>query len=618
VDRIRLSAVFLIVLVAPAFRSRPAAGAEGNTAYLFGLDSTQFPQISAYLSVANPLGARPEGLAAEDIALTEDGSPARNVVLTEAETGLRLVVVVDPGLDMVYAMPDGETRIERIRRSMADWLGTLPHGGIDDLTLITPEGINVSHASDPEVFLDGLKSYKPKLPAERTLDGLIVDALGAAADPLPSPGMRALLIVFSASKLSQREDIAPGLCPRALELHAALFGIWSGRVEPSAKPDMESLGELASECGGYSVALESSTGTAAVLGMIATQRNRYRVEYRSSIDSSGEHALAAAVAREDFQAETAPLRFTVTVQPPAVDWIDFPDRLVRRGSEVSQTVDTYQPDRIQLRAEVVFPDGHPRDLLSMQLFADDELVGECIPGPCDGIEWDLRRYSESAAVRLQMVVRDELGLEGKTTQRKLALSVERPSFWDVFRANYLLPVTIILAVAAAAAVLVSAMVNLNRARTALAASELIFPDAPSLPGIRTASLAKRVRRFIRRTATPPEPQAETYAVLEELGEAGRTFEIAAPDVIIGGEPNQAGIVLDDPSVSPRHGRIVRMGDGAPWVFDLGSAAGSWKNFEEVPPEGVSLRDGDRLNFGRSAFRVRLKPCAPPKETPDEG
>jgi pSer/pThr/pTyr-binding forkhead associated (FHA) protein len=84
-------------------------------------------------------------------------------------------------------------------------------------------------------------------------------------------------------------------------------------------------------------------------------------------------------------------------------------------------------------------------------------------------------------------------------------------------------------------------------------------------------------------------------------------------VIVGRDPQAAGVVLDDPSVSPRHARIVRMGDGTPWVFDLGSAAGSWRNFEEVPPEGASLRDGDRLNFGRAAFRVRLKPRAPSEE-----
>ncbi len=592
----------------------PACGAEGNTAYLFSLDSSQFPQISAYLSVSDPLGGRAAGLTVENISVKEDNSRARNVILSEEQTGVRLVAVMDPGLDMVYALPDGETRIDRIRRAMTDWLGNLPQGGIDELTLVTPEGTPVSHTTDPQLFLDGLRAYTPKLPADRTLDSMLVDALGAAADPLPRPGMRALLIVFSASKLSQSEGIGQGLCPRARELHATVYGIWSGRAEPSAKPDMEALAALASECGGYSVALESPAGTAALLEMIATQRTQYRVEFRSAASLSGEHSIAAAVSRGDFQAETAPLPFQLEVQPPAVAWIDFPDQLTRKGGEISQPVDAYLPDAIDLQADVTFPDGHPREIVSMQLFANYELVGECAAFPCAGVRWDLRKYAESGKITLQIAVRDELGLEGRTAQRPLSLEVVRPTFWEIFHAYYLLPVTILLAVVAAAGFVIAAIVNLNRVRAAQAASELLFPGGRSAPSAKVATWKDRLAGIARRRRARPAPPEETYAVLEGVGDAGLRIDVAAEDVIIGRDPQTAAIVLDDPSVSPRHARIVRMGDGTPWVFDLGSAAGSWKNFEEVPPEGASLREGDRLNFGRAAFRVRLKPYVPAEET----
>jgi len=615
VNRIRLPAVFLLMAIATLLPFRSVAGAEGDAAFLFDLDSSQFPQIHAYLSVSNPLGARLAGLTADDILLKEDDAPARNVVLTEEQTGLRLVVVIDPGLDITYALPDGETRIQRLRRAMTDWLGTFPQNGSDDLTLITPEGIAVSHASDPEVFLEGLRAYAPKLPSARTVDALLVDALGAAADPSPRPGMRALLIVFSASKLALSGNIGRGLCPRALELHATLFGIWSGRVEPSVKGDMDAFAALAAECGGYSVALESAAGTAAVLGMIATQRTQYRVEYRSSIATPGEHALTASLARAELTAETAPLRFSVAVQPPDVAWTDFPERLTRRGSDVSQPVEAYLPDSIELRAEVTFPDGHPRGIAAMRLFADHELVGEC-SAACGGIRWDLRPYAESADLQLQMVVVDELGLEGQSAEREFLLTVERPSIWDVFRKKYLLPVAILLAIAAAVGVFLAAMVNWNRVRAARSAGDLLFSGEPSAPDRPAGGLKKRPRRTGQRNPKPPEPPAEAYAVLEMLGGVEGKIDILAQDVIRGRDPQSAGIVLADPSVSARHGRIVRMGDGRPWVFDLGSAAGTWRNFEEVPPEGVSLREGDRLNFGRAAFRVRLKPCAPAKENCD--
>jgi hypothetical protein len=615
VNRTRLPAAFILFLVASLAPLQHASGAEGDTAFLFGLDSSAFPQISAFLSVSNPLGARLANLSAGNLTLAEDGSPARNVVLSEVQTGFRLVVVLDPGLDMTYMLADGEKRIDRLRRTMTDWLGTLPQNGMDDLTLITPEGVAISHTSNAEAFLEGLKAYTPKFPAERPLDTMLVDALGVAADPLPHPGMRALLIVFSASKLSQSENIGKGLCPRALELHATFFGIWAGRAEPSTMPDMEALASLAADCGGYSVTLESSAGTAAVLGMIATQRTQYRVEYRSSIASSGEHALTATVARADFLAETPALRFSVGVQPPDVNWIDFPDRLTRKGGDVSEPMEDYLPLSIDLRAEIAFPDGHPREIAAMQLFADNRLVGECTSA-CDGIRWDLQEYTESASIELQMVVRDELGLEGKTAQRKFALTVERPSMWEVFREKYLLPVVIILAAVAAGGVFLATMINLQRVRSAQAAEQMLFPGESSLPKPPVEAFKKRVRWMGRKIRPPSDPPAETYAVLETIGAAPRRIEIAAQDVIIGRDPKSAGVVLDDPSVSGRHGRIVRMGDGRPWVFDLGSAAGSWKNFEEIPPEGASLKEGDRLNFGRVAFRVRLKPCPPAKETLD--
>jgi hypothetical protein len=615
VSRIRLPVIVLLITVLSLIPFQSAAGAEGDTAFLFDSDTSQFPQIHAYLSASNPLGGRLADLTAADIVLMEDEVPARNVALTEEETGLRLIVVIDPGLDLIYLRPDGETRIQRLRRAMADWLGTFPQNGMDDLTLITPEGVSVSHASDTAAFLEGLKAYTPKLPAQRTMDALLLDALGAADDPAPRPGMRTLLIAFSASKLTQSENIGRGLCPRARELHAPLFGIWAGRAEPSAKPDMDSLASLAAECGGYSVSLESADGTAAVLGMIATQRTQYRVEYRSSAASSGEHALTASIARAGFSAEAAPLRFSIAIQPPAVTWIDFPERVTRKGADVSQPVGAYQPESLELRAEVSFPDGHPRDISSMQLFAGSELVGECASA-CDGIRWDLREYAEGGTFLLQMVVRDELGLEGKSADRTFTLTVERPSIWEIFRANYLLPVTVLLAAAVAVGVFIAAMVNLNRVRAARTGGGMLFPGEAAAPERPAEKIRRRMRRIGRSIQKPPPAPEEAYAVLEKVGAAEGNIEIAAEDVILGRDPQLAGIVLDDPSVSPRHGRIVRMGDGRPWVFDMGSAAGSWRNFEEIPPEGVALRDGDRVNFGRAAFRVRLKPCAPVQETRD--
>jgi hypothetical protein len=606
VSRLRLLAVLLIALCVLLSRPQPVAGSAGDGAFLFGLDSSAFPQIRAYLGVADALGGRPQGLAAADVSLKEDGTPAREVAIAGEQTGLRLVVVIDPGLDLLYALPDGEIRIDLLRRTMADWLGALPPGAADDLTLITPEGTPVSHTSDRDLFLSGLHAYVPQLPSARSLDSLLVDALGAAGDPLPRPGMRAFLLLFSASRLSQAANIGQGLCARAAELHAPLYGIWSARTEPSAKPDIDALAALTSACGGYSVALENSTGTSTLLGELATQRTQYRLDYRSRAASAGTHTLAAVVTGAGFAAESPALNFSLDIRPPAAAWKEFPDRLVRQGTSVSQPVEDYLPSAVDLKVEVTFPDGHPRRIVSMQLFADDRLAAVCDQSACDGVHWNVSGYSHSGPVSLRLAVSDELGLEGQTAERKLDVEVWRPSGGEVFRARYLLPLSIILAVAAAVGVLIAGIANLHRAQTAQAAGALIFPPAKNNLPLRWKGW-KGLWENISRRPRPAADAGETYVLLEPLAPSGRPLAVSADNTTAGRDARAAALLVDDPSVSPLHARITRMGDGAPWVFDLGSAAGSWINFEEIPPEGAPLRDGDRLNFGRAAFRVRLKP-----------
>ncbi|HEY5119164.1 MAG TPA: hypothetical protein VII90_06880, partial [Anaerolineales bacterium] len=164
-SRFRFLAFLTFALFTLFLGPRTAAGTDGSNAFLYDLDSSSFPQIRIYLGISDALGARPAGLAAADLSLKEDGVPAQDVMIVGEQTGLRLVVVIDPGLDLLYALPEGDTRIERLRRTMADWLGKSPQSGIDDLTLITPEGTPVLHTSDRDVFLGGLNSYTPQLPA---------------------------------------------------------------------------------------------------------------------------------------------------------------------------------------------------------------------------------------------------------------------------------------------------------------------------------------------------------------------------------------------------------------------------------------------------------------------
>jgi predicted component of type VI protein secretion system len=107
-----------------------------------------------------------------------------------------------------------------------------------------------------------------------------------------------------------------------------------------------------------------------------------------------------------------------------------------------------------------------------------------------------------------------------------------------------------------------------------------------------------------------------------LGQDGQPVSsnpIALPEkeITIGVDPVQANHVLTDPSISPLHARVRQTDDGGYLIFDNGTIAGTWVNFEPVPREGYRLAHGDVVHFGQLMYRFTLRtpPTAPrPKVT----
>ena len=74
--------------------------------------------------------------------------------------------------------------------------------------------------------------------------------------------------------------------------------------------------------------------------------------------------------------------------------------------------------------------------------------------------------------------------------------------------------------------------------------------------------------------------------------------LAEKDMTFGTDPVQSMRVLDDPSISPLHARIKQTEDGSFIIYDHGSVAGTWVNYEPVTREGRRLAHGDRIHFGQ--------------------
>jgi len=98
-------------------------------------------------------------------------------------------------------------------------------------------------------------------------------------------------------------------------------------------------------------------------------------------------------------------------------------------------------------------------------------------------------------------------------------------------------------------------------------------------------------------AIDTEPVTSTGATLvirSGGGRAGETFALDGDRMTVGRSPD-AGVFLDDVTVSRNHALLVRRRDGL-YIDDLGSLNGTYLNRRRI--ESHELADGDELQVGK--------------------
>jgi hypothetical protein len=139
----------------------------------------------------------------------------------------------------------------------------------------------------------------------------------------------------------------------------------------------------------------------------------------------------------------------------------------------------------------------------------------------------------------------------------------------------------------------------------------------------SVSAAKKSKTQPRKSLAPSwlpakMPRVEAaLAYLIRLTNGGEPASVAPipvleKDMTFGTDPVQSVRVLDDPSISPLHARIKQTAEGVFVIYDHGSVAGTWVNFEPVTREGRRLMHGDRIHFGQMVYRFDLS--QPPAES----
>jgi hypothetical protein len=233
--------------------------------------------------------------------------------------------------------------------------------------------------------------------------------------------------------------------------------------------------------------------------------------------------------------------------------------------------------------------------------------------PFEKFTWDLKPYTISGQHMVMVEAMDSLGLSKTSMEIPVTLMVvQSPRGASAFFAKYRTYITI-GAIALAALVLLAVLLT-GRVRVPSLRmrreKQRAYEDPLTQPIQAVAKSPSSGRQKKSASAKPPRPLVDAPAYFarfnaDDTPAAVTPIPLSEPETTFGADPVQASHLLDDPSIAPIHARIKHTEDGEFILYDSGSIAGTWVNYEPVAREGCRLGHGDVVNFGQLMYRFYL-------------
>ncbi len=599
-----------------------AQAQEGGSVTLSTPDASDFPFIRAYLDVHDTQGAFVYGLKAEQVQMIENGAPIPATRLVEQRPGAQWVVAINPGPSFAIRNNKAVSRYDLIKEALRYWGKSRMGTDIDDLSLIITNGASVSHTTDAARWLEALDSDQVNARAASPNLDTLFRAITLASDISTRPGMGRAILFITSPPEGQLSQPIENLVAQAREQQVPIH-IWlvssSGAVVTQA---VQQLMSLAAATGGDFFTFTGEETLPSPEAYLAPLRTIYLAEYQSSANAAGTHQVVAQVQFDSGPVKSNSQIFEINLQAPQPAFVAPPIEIVRQpGPKGGKTAEADISDEgispaVQVLQVVFdFPDGRKRPLVYTALFVDGALVDENLEPPFDQFNWNLETYTTSGTHQLSVQVRDAFGLNGSSMEIPVRVTVESLASNPFAMFQNSLPLISALAVLLAGSVLFLVMVVGGRLRPrALRASQTRRRSDPVTQPVHIASESPshHVPGWMNRLQwsqhhTAPKAYAFLVPVFDtDSGDTLPPIPITSEEIILGSNPAQTSLTLNDPSVEARHARLAHLEDGSFRLADEGSIAGTWVNYTPVSSEGTRLEHGDLVHIGRVGFRFTLR------------
>ena len=549
-------------------------------------------------------------------------SRARWIRCVESAVPAQIVVAINPGPALAVRDGNGIARFTRIVETLGAWANAQPSNSRDDLSLVSLSGSLISHTRPPRDWFVSLNFFKPDFRSTTPNLQSLTIALDTVNSPALELGMKRAVLFITPHMDDPNIDntIAP-LVQRAIDTKVRVF-VWFVDADIQFNsPSANAFRMLASQTNGSFFAFSGKEEFPDPNIYFLPLRHIYSLTYTSALSVGGEHTLGLYVDTADGQIPALDKTFSVEIQPPNPIFVSPPLQIKRQPPAEDIYSEELVPAQQEIEIIIEFPDGHPRGLKRTTLYVDGQVVDQNISAPFEKFTWNLSGYEVSGPHEIIVEAQDVLGLTKSSISVPITVTVIPPpsgirALFGKYR-SYIVIGAIALAGLLLLVILLRGRTNIvlfrrRRERRQRLEDPLTQPVvAVTEPPASAAKKSKtQPRKMIEKLQSKPNRIADAPAYLTRLTNGGEPasavpIPLAEKDMTFGTDPVQSKRVLDDASISPLHARIKQTEDGHFIIYDHGSIAGTWVNYEPITREGHRLAHGDRINFGQLSYRFDL-------------
>ncbi len=621
----------MVLALAAFWISIPVNAQIEARALVSGLNLSEFPKVKTFIDVRGPQGYFVSGLPSNAATIYEDEQPIP-ALITEVRPGGQLVFAYGGGENFGIINLDVLTRFQVLSNWMANWAATQAENGLDDLSLIAPEGVLFNHQADPTAWAESLQAYQPDFNRPGGTLETLSAAIDMALDPLREEGMGRAVLFLTQSIPEDQQAALQSLIDKATQAGVRVNIGFIAATSLFESNDAIRLQAAALQTGGQYFAFSSDEPLPDLNILFESSRRAYALEYRSSINTPGSHTLSVGVLTDLGEIKSDTLSFETQLAPPIPVFVAPPLQIVRSIPEkTANSPENLVPTLQTFEILVEFPDTIQRQIVKTVLYVNGVLAAENTSAPLEQINLDLTPYETSQTLTLRVEVTDELGLSGGSVDTPVEIVVQaaNKTFFSSLGQNTSYIILGLVGLSGAILFLVLVMAGRirpkglrERRRKRAARQDPVTQPVP----VRTKEPApqpKLLERLSRRISTPriswparTRPVTDPYAYIVRINEAGEPLTesqspVTVSELTFGSDVRQAVVVLDDPAVEPLHARLWRDDEGGFHLEDNGTIAGTWINYAPVPAGGGQVLHGDLIHIGKIGFRFTLsRPTEP--------